>query len=381
MALEYEDLRKKYGKFAYPLVTLTIGEEEFSQNKGKLVLSNLSVDLSTGLEASVATFSLYNVYDKDAKEYNFSKFKSYVALGSSVKIAMGYAGGMQEIFVGFIAQTRFVREEGSVHHVEVTAMDVKGMMMANSYAKSMTATNFGDAIKEIFNRPFYQKMQSEGIYTDIKISDTPDKKAGDGSDNVSSYTVEMVSESDYEFIVKAAKRFGYEFFVDTGVLTFRKAKDTPEDVLITLGMKKGISTYDITYDITGLVKTVEVRGMDTAKGALVKAAKSVSNKISTGNKAKSLISQTSRVVIDGNATTKESAQYRADSLMEDIQYRFGTLNCNVIGMPDIKPGHFIQIEKLGGPCDNKFYVTHTVHTIDDLSGYRTEITAIAAALS
>ena len=87
------------------------------------------------------------------------------------------------------------------------------------------------------------------------------------------------------------------------------------------------------------------------------------------------------MVIDGNATTKESAQYRADSVMEDIQYRFGTLHCNVIGMPDIKPGHFIQIEQLGGPCDNKFYVTHTVHTIDDISGYRMEITAIAAALT
>lgn len=381
MTLKYEELRKKYGKFAYPIVSVTIGDKEFSENKGKLVLSGLSVDLSTGLEASVATFSLYNVYDKEAKEYDFARFKTYVTLGSSVKIAMGYAGGMQEIFIGFIAQARFVREEGSVHHVEVTAMDVKGMMMANSYAKSMSATNFGDAIKEIFNKPFYQKMQSEGIFTEIKISDTPDKKAGSDSDKVSSYTVEMVSESDYEFIVKAAKRFGYEFFVDTGVLVFRKAKDTPEDVLISLGMKKGISTYDITYDITGLVKTVEVRGMDTTKGTLVSAKKSVSNKISFANKAKSLISQTSRVVIDGNATTKESAQYRADSVMEDIQYRFGTLHCNVIGMPDIKPGHFIQIEQLGGPCDNKFYVTHIVHTIDDISGYRMEITAIAAALA
>lgn len=381
MTVKYEDLRKKYGRFAYPLVTVTIGDKEFSQNKGKLVLSNLSVDLSTGLEASVATFSIYNVYDKQKKEYSFSNFKQYVTLGSSVKIATGYAGGMQEIFIGFIAQTRFVKSEGDVHHVEVTAMDVKGMMMANSYAKSMSATNYGDAIKEIFAKPFYEKMSSEGIFTDKKISDTPDKKSAGGADKESSYTVEMVSESDYEFIVKAAKRFGYEFFIDTGVVIFRKAKDTPEDILITLGMKKGIQTYDITYDITGLVKSVEVRGMDTTKGVLVSAKKSVSNKISTGNKAKSLISQTNRIVIDGNATTKESAQYRADSVMEDIQYRFGTLHCSVIGMPDIKPGHFIQLEQLGGPCDNKFYVTHTLHVIDDADGYKTEITAIAAALS
>jgi phage protein D len=212
------------------------------------------------------------------------------------------------------------------------------------------------------------------------VTDTPDKD-GTGENKVTSYTVEMVSESDYEFIVKAAKRFNYEFYIDTGNIYFRKSKQTDEECLLEIGMDMGVKDYDITYDMTGLVKSVEVRGMDTAKAAMVSAVSTVSNKISTGNKAKSLIGQSTRVVIDANAISKEQAQYRADSLMKDISYRFGTLECTCIGIPELRPGHFIRITGLGEPCDNMFYIMSAKHTMTDEGGYNTHITAVAAALT
>lgn len=376
----YESLYKKYNEFMYPVVTLQVGDRLFSDNKNELVLSDMVVDLSNGLEASVATFSIYNVYDLEEGQYDFSKFKKYVQLGNAVTISMGYGGVQEEIFVGFIAQTRFIRTNLDIHHVEVTAMDAKGLMMSNSYARQMTASNYGDAIREIFNKSIYQKMNAEGIYRTLKVTDTPDKD-GTGENKVTSYTVEMVSESDYEFIVKAAKRFNYEFYIDTGNIYFRKSKQTDEECLLEIGMDMGVKDYDITYDMTGLVKSVEVRGMDTAKAAMVSAVSTVSNKISTGNKAKSLIGQSTRVVIDANAISKEQAQYRADSLMKDISYRFGTLECTCIGIPELRPGHFIRITGLGEPCDNMFYIMSAKHTMTDEGGYNTHITAVAAALT
>ncbi len=376
----YENIYKKYGQFMYPMVSLRIGDKLFSDNKNELVLSDMTVDLSNGLEASVATFSIYNVYNLEKRQYDFSKFKSYVQLGNAVTISMGYGGVQEDIFVGFIAQTRFVRTESDIHHVEVTAMDAKGLMMSNSYARQMTASNYGDAIKEIFRKSIYQKMNAEGIYQSLKVTDTPDKNSS-GESKVTSYTVEMVSESDYEFIVKAAKRFNYEFFIDTGKIYFRKAKQAEEECLLEIGMDKGVREYDITYDMTGLVKSVEVRGMDTSKAAMVSAVKTVSNKISTGNKAKSLIGQSTKVVIDANAISKDQAQCRADSLMEEISYRFGTLECTCIGIPELRPGHFIRITGMGEPCDNMFYITAAKHIMTDEGGYMTKLTAIAAAIS
>lgn len=376
---DYNTLRKKYSAFAYPVVTLRVGDKLFSENKHELVLSNIEVELSCGLEASAVTYAIYNVYDLEKKCYEFSRFREYVQLGSAVTVSMGYHGAEEEVFVGFVAQARFVCGEGDIHHVEVTAMDAKGLMMSNSYARQMTAGNYGDAITEIFNKPMYQKMNAEGIYKSVKVDDTPDKKSG-GADQTTSYTVEMVSESDYEFIVRAAKRFNYEFFVDNGQVIFRKAKQTTEDCLLEIGMERGVISYDLAYDITGLVKSVEVRGMDTAKAAMVSAVKKVSNKISAGNRAKALIGQTHRIVTDANAVSKEQAQYRADALMEDIAYRFGTLECDCIGLPELKPGHFVRMTDLGQPCDNRFYITQVRHDMSAENGYHTHITAVAAAL-
>lgn len=377
--IDYSTLRKKYSGFAYPVATLRVGDRLFSENKHELVLSNIEVELSCGLEASAVTYAIYNVYDLEKKCYEFSRFRDYVQLGSAVTVSLGYHGAEEEVFVGFVAQTRFVCGEGDIHHVEVTAMDAKGLMMSNSYARQMTASNYGDAIAEIFDKPMYQKMSAEGIYKSVKVDDTPDKKSG-GTDQTTSYTVEMVSESDYEFIVRAAKRFNFEFFVDNGQVIFRKAKQTTEDCLLEIGMERGVISYDLAYDITGLVKSVEVRGMDTAKATMVSAVKKVSNKISAGNRAKALIGQTHRIVIDANAVSKEQAQYRADALMEDIAYRFGMLECDCIGLPELKPGHFIRMTNLGQPCDNRFYVTQVRHDMSAENGYHTHITAVAAAL-
>lgn len=380
MRREYRELKKKYGGFVYPMATLLVEGKDFADNKNNLVLSEVSVELSCGLEASAASFSIYGVYNIEDGQYAFSSFRDYVRLGSTVAVFMGYGGQMEEVFVGFIAQTRFVRNDSDIHHVEVTAMDAKGLMMANSCARQMTAGNYGDAVKEIFRKPMYQKMNADGIWRSVHVDDTPDKTGGQNR-QVTSYTVEMVSESDYEFIVKAAKRFHYEFYVDTGEIYFRRAKKTAEECLLEIGMDKGVRSYDITYDITGLVKSVEVRGMDTAKAELVSAVQKASNKISTGNRAKALINQSEKIVADAGAIAKEQAQYRAQSMMEEISYRFGTLACTCTGIPELKPGHFIRITGLGGPCDNRFYVTQARHDLSDEGGYLTHITAVAATLA
>jgi len=241
----------------------------------------------------------------------------------------------------------------------------------------LTSASYGEAVKEVFHGAVYQKMQSMGIITGTKIEDTPDKTADSG---VTSYTVEMVSESDYEFVVKAAKKFNYEFYIDNGTICFRKAKGEQLDCLMEIGLDRGLIFYRIGYDITGLVKSVEVRGMDTAKGVVVSAKSKASNKISVGNKAKSLISQTQKIYIDANSVTKKTAEQRADAIMEDIAYRFGNLECECIGIPEIKPGYFIEIADLGKPAENKFYVTNVRHVMTDQGGYRTMITGKAATL-
>ncbi len=120
--------------------------------------------------------------------------------------------------------------------------------------------------------------------------------------------------------------------------------------------------------------------MDASKGQVISAVKQVSNKISLGTRAKSLIGKTEKVVMDAGVYSKEQAQYRADSLMEEMSYRFGNLECECVGLPELMPGHFVDIAGLSQGCDNRFYITNATHVINDTEGYKTFLTGKAASL-
>lgn len=374
---EYGKLKEKYGDFLFPMVMLTVNDKDISGKKDEFIIENLEIDLSCGHEASALTFEIYHCFDEKKQQYKIDDIKKYICLGAPVTAAVGYGGSLSEVFKGFVANVSFVRQEEDAHHMEVTALDVKGMMMANSCARQMTAASYGEGIKELFQKAYYQKMTSWGIYTDLKVTDTPDKQEGNG--NARMEHVDMVAESDYDFVVKAAKRFNYEFFVEAGVVLFRKAKED-SGCLIKIGKDAGILSYEISYDITGLVQMVEVRGTDIRKAEPIMVQKKVKNKISLGSKAKSLISQTEKVYIDGSVHSKEQGQYRADSMAEEMSFRFGRLECKCIGLPEILPGYYIETGGLGGPADNKFYITNVKHRVSEEGGFTTELIGKAAAL-
>ena len=297
-------------------------------------------------------------------------------LGASFVLGLGYLGKLETVFVGFISRVSFGFDPSDLPYIEVTGMDVKGIMMASRYATQLTAKSYGEAVSEILKRTSYEKLRSANAITGLSISDTPDKQVG-GGNKASAETIEMVEESDYEFIVKAAKKFNYEFFVDRGVVHFRKAK-SDASILMELGVGSGLVQFEIGYDITGLVGTVEVRAMNPGTGKVISSKKKLSNNLSTGSRAKGLVSGSSKVYIDPTVTTQEQADARAAYLAEEVSYRLGSLECTCPGIPDLAPGRFIKIAGLGVPVDNTFYVTSVVHDFRQDSGYQTRLIAKAA---
>ena len=192
-------------------------------------------------------------------------------------------------------------------------------------------------------------------------------------------SVEMVAESDYEFVVKAAKKFNYEFFVSAGNVYFRKAKDY-DAVLMEVSPSTGMRNIDVEYNVTGLVGKVEVRSTDVAKATQIASSKKLSNKISKGSKASKLVKEAKKVYIDPTADSKKNAGYRADYLAEEIAYRYGTLEAEFTGLPDLVVGRFIKLVNMGDPVNNLFYVTNVRHIMNGERGYTTKIVAKAAGL-
>ena len=142
----------------------------------------------------------------------------------------------------------------------------------------------------------------------------------------------------------------------------------------------GMRNVDVEYNVTGLVGEVEVRSTDVGKASQITSSVKMKNKLSKGRYASRLINNSSMIYIDPTADSKKEAGYRAAYLAEDIAYRYGTLEAEFIGLPDLVVGRFVKLVDMGDPVNNLFYIVSVRHTLDSERGFITRITAKAAGL-
>ena len=120
----------------------------------------------------------------------------------------------------------------------------------------------------------------------------------------------------------------------------------------------------------------EVRCLDVGKGKMISASKKNEGKISHASMAKATRCKSKKVYIDPTTASKQDAENRLDYLMEDMVYRFGTLEVELVGIPEIVPGRFVKVAGFGADLDNLFYIQSVRHCFSD-SGYVTKITGKA----
>ncbi|MCR5403083.1 MAG: hypothetical protein K6E91_04590 [Butyrivibrio sp.] len=382
-ALSLPDLDKKYEGFYYPVARTYMGGANPEEDK-KLSLSveDYVVELTSDLKASIATFSILGAFDAGTGAFMVKDLKKYISLGTDVKILMGHSANVTEVFKGYVARVDFTYdfESPALAAVKITAMDIKGIMMANNSSRRLKANYYSDAVKEILDQSPYQTLKNNGIIDNITISDTPDKPPGGASGGETpDIRIEMVAESDYEFIAKTAKKFNFEFFAVGGNVAFRKAKMNTQ-VLMDIIPHPCVLGYEIGYDITGVVGEVKVRTLDIGKSKKIEVKKKNTGKVSLGSKAKPLISSQAYVYIDSAIESQKDAENRAEYILEDISYRLGHIHMELKGLPELVPGRFIQLKDFGDGISNKYYITDVTHEYYLNGNFKTTIEGKAATL-
>lgn len=373
----FDDLVTKYKRFEDPILKIEVDGNDIASDNKEYLITDLEVSNTCEFEASMASFVIYNTYSHNLMRFLYKKVSKYCTIGSAVVISMGYSLSVREVFRGFISNISFNIGVDEDPGIRVTCMDIKGIMMSGNYSKQLVATAYSDAVKEILQCTVYEKLRSEEVITSMDgIEDTPDKTANTGGDKkASDLYIEMVAESDYEFVVKAAKKFNYEFFMIGGNVYFRPAKNC-KDILIELSPNTGMKSIELEYDITGLVGSVEVRNMDVGTNDMFKEKQKLST---VEGKAKSLVSSIQKVYIDPTVRSKEDAKYRADYLNNEISYRFGTLHATFNGLPELTPGFFVRMKLIDREIPVDFYLTEVTHVMNDV-GYYTTVVGKAAKM-
>ena len=153
--LDFDSLKKTYGNFSRPVSVIKVDGKDISKDKLAFAISDIQVELTSGFEASVASFSLYNTFDRDLTGFTTEDVQKYITLGSTVQIFMGYGTQAREVFYGILTRVSFNYHKMDAPCITVTAMDVKGAMMANCSFKQFTGDmKYSLAVKKILEQPF-----------------------------------------------------------------------------------------------------------------------------------------------------------------------------------------------------------------------------------
>ena len=118
-AFNYQALKKKYENFSHPMMHIELNGKDFSKNKEELQISDIEVEMTSGFEAALATFVIYNCYNRESCEFRFDVLKKYICMGSCVVISMGYGTSVREIFRGFISRVNFIFRQDEIGRAHV----------------------------------------------------------------------------------------------------------------------------------------------------------------------------------------------------------------------------------------------------------------------
>ncbi len=354
----YEHFANTYNDFRMASLKVLVDGSEPSVD-----ITTAKVELGVGYEASVASFTVDGAY-------NGSEFElkgDWLYLGAVVTISMGYGEKLAQVFKGHVASYRF-HFDGTHPQLTIHCMDAKGMLMASTYARALTSTvekGYSGAVKEI--------LTNNNLSGSVAITDTPDIATFGKSDSAyKELSIESVSESDYDFIVKAAKKFNYEFYVENGKIIFRKAREGAQ-LVATLGNQRGLIHFDIEYNLLGLVKDVVVKAYDSAKGGDVITNTTPDSQDPNHAKGKDVVSKITKTYVDASVRSVDEAGYRANYLKDQSSFRLGHLSADCVGIPDLLPGNTLKIDNLGRYVDNTYYLTEVTHSFSSPAGYRTKI--------
>ena len=349
----FRALSRKYDEFRAPSAEITVGGTKLAAGANANI-RDVELELTSGYEASGCVFYIDGAYDEEKTD--FKKFVKKIQIGEDVEVAMGYVR-KESLFKGYISQVEYQygMEEGA-YRVRVECMDAKGLLMKNRRMEFFTQKSADAVVKAILSE------QPVSSYLSGKEIDTcPEEEV----------PLRSHMMTDYELITEQANKQGYEFFILQGKAYFRKRQKVTSSIM-KLSPLQGILKARLSFSGQQLVKKIEIRSIDENSGKQIKGEASIQDSFGSGSKK--MMGNSRQVFYEPGVKDASEAAKRAKARMEDICQQFGELECECVGIPELAPGRFVEVEELSSQADRKYYITYVRHVLDE-DGYRTYLKA------
>lgn len=332
---DYKQLANKYANFIVPTVKIKVNGLDVVKMK-ELIVYDLEMNLSIEAAGSVR-IKFANVYD--VKNHSISSvIKSTFQLGSIVEVEMGYLSATQKLFKGYVEMLGV--EMGKENLFVVTLMDAKRLMI-NSGKKNIlyTVKNYSDVLKKI--------MSNYSSVCSLSIDVT--------NDNLENPISQITN--DYDFVMTELIKKGKvdrEFIILAGKAYFRKPNKVTAPIM---KVRYGRELVDLSVSHCYKDLIVNVIGVDDKQ-----------NTVNGQAKAKGVLSQRKvmsetpiLIVTDPYADTKDKATIKADAIARQEKEKCCIGRGSMIGIPEIVPGRYLEVENLDAMLNKKYYITEVMH--------------------
>lgn len=333
-------LANKYGNFIVPAFKIKSSGSELVSSL-KLSVTELEVVLSLE-SAGMAVLKIGACYDP--KNHSFeSKIKNAFRLGTIMTIELGYVSSTVPVFKGYVAG--FGVEYQEFPMLTVKLMDVRKLMMTSGVRRQLYEDkSYSDVFKKVMSN--YSKLCS------VECDAT--------NDNLTSPISQ--STNDYQFVTNeliSAGKSDREFFVLLDKAYFRTpAKNKSPILSVELG--KELMTFSMMSEY--LDTEINVVGYDPAQCKEISAKVKAS---STEKYSPVLTPTPSQYFFDADSDTEAKAKLRAQTIARHEQDKTCYAQGELIGIPEIVPGRYIQLKSFDESADKKYYISEVRHTVSN----------------
>lgn len=345
------------GNFYVPRFEIQIRDNKLPR---EIANSIMDVSVTEKLDAGASvSLTVNDEFDLKKQEFTWLDHDLF-NVGNTLAVKMGYGNQLMTLFKGHITAL-----EPSFFAGETPTLSVRGQDLAYNYMKKKSP---GKTFKNMsYSNIARDIAQTAGL--SIEADKTEKKKGAIPKKNDESY---------FKFLQRLAKEVGFEVSIDCQTLYFKKPGDDKKEVLV-LELGKDIISFRPNLNTARMYSEVEVRWRNPRdpRNPIIGRAGAGSERTrepgkKTGSQMLAGIKNEQKKVIT-HVPVESAAQAKALAMAElnKISDRLIEGDAECIGIPDIRVGVCIRLEKMGKRFSGKYYVKSATHTINS-SGYRSK---------
>lgn len=349
--MDFSALYTKYDGMAAPAYTLKVDKTELQAGEDVKLLRAVC-ELTCKQRAGYLLIEA--VMNPNGE--NGSSWLDVFQVGAVCSFSLGYGSEKKEVFCGFLYEVNWddPLSQGPLG-LEAVFLDVRGRLMSSACADAGSARTLSQMIGTILG---------QSGCTQLATKRTVDKPPADWD-----LPVQRTGQSDYEMLCYMASFLCYEFYAYADTLYFGKPRPDGSPV-VTFSGATGLIRLRRRRTLEHQCAAVAVSGADDkGERIYVRQARSADRGFGTDQIGAALTNDLHQP--EPAVRTMAQAQYLAKARMEQRQHQASGVTGTCLGVPELRPGRFIEVSGLSSAVNGTYYV-HTVRHTLDAKGYETD---------